>query len=157
MERYILSFEPFSLVVIWDGVLIERIFIKKGSLEEKRHQLPDPVRKLKMEVSAYLKGNLRRFSPYNLKFSSLSPFFRRVLKVTSNIPYGTLKSYSEIAEEVGGKKYARAVGMVLSKNPFPILIPCHRVIRKNGELGGFSGGVNIKRFLIDLESKFKKN
>ena len=69
------------------------------------------------------------------------------------IPYGKTISYQQLAERVGDKKKSRAVGNANGKNPIPIIIPCHRVIRKSGELGGFGGGIKIKRKLLELEQK----
>ena len=72
------------------------------------------------------------------------------------IPYGETISYQQLAERVGDKKKSRAVGNANGKNPIPIIIPCHRVIRKSGDLGGFGGGIKIKRKLLELEQKFMK-
>jgi len=67
------------------------------------------------------------------------------------IPYGDTISYQELAKRVGDKNSARAVGNANSKNPIPIIIPCHRVVRKSGDLGGYGGGIKIKRTLLELE------
>ncbi len=67
------------------------------------------------------------------------------------IPFGSLKSYEEFSEMIGDKKKIRAVANANSKNPFPIIIPCHRVIGKNGKLVGYSAGLDKKRWLIDFE------
>ena len=67
-----------------------------------------------------------------------------------NIPYGTVKSYKQIAQDIGRDKAFRAVGNANAKNKLPIFIPCHRVVASNS-LGGYSGGLHIKRFLLDLE------
>lgn len=68
-----------------------------------------------------------------------------------NIPFGTVISYAELAKRVGKPKAVRAVGTAVGKNPIPLLIPCHRVIRSNGEIGNYSGGVSIKEKLLKLE------
>jgi O-6-methylguanine DNA methyltransferase len=72
--------------------------------------------------------------PYHIK-SHLTAFEQRVLKVTSTIPFGQTRSYTWVAQKAGRPKAVRAVGQALNKNPFPLLIPCHRVIHKNGSLG----------------------
>jgi len=69
----------------------------------------------------------------------------------NKIPYGETISYQELAKRVGDKNSARAVGNANGKNPIPIIIPCHRVVRKNGDLGGYGGGIKIKRKLLELE------
>jgi len=68
-----------------------------------------------------------------------------------NIPYGEIISYQELAERIGDKQKSRAVGNANGRNPIPIIIPCHRVIRKSGELGGYGGGIKIKKKLLELE------
>ena len=78
-------------------------------------------------------------------------FQKKVWKALCGIPYGGVCSYSEIAERTGSPKAARAVGMANHVNPIPIIIPCHRVVGKNGKLTGYAGGLDIKRMLLDLE------
>jgi O-6-methylguanine DNA methyltransferase len=80
-----------------------------------------------------------------------TPFERSVWKTLEKIPYGHLVSYSWVARESGHAKAIRAVANAIGKNPIPILIPCHRVIRKNGELGGFSSGLEMKKTLLKIE------
>lgn len=84
------------------------------------------------------------------KLASLTPFQRSVLLACSKIPKGQTRNYSQIAQAVGKPKAARAVGNALANNPFPLIIPCHRVIRKNGKAGGYSakGGESRKMFLL---------
>jgi methylated-DNA-[protein]-cysteine S-methyltransferase len=72
---------------------------------------------------------------------------------TAEIPYGSLASYRDIASLIGRPRACRFVGSALAKNPFPILIPCHRVIRSDNKLGGFGGGLALKRLLIDFEAR----
>jgi methylated-DNA-[protein]-cysteine S-methyltransferase len=67
------------------------------------------------------------------------------------IPYGETRSYKEVAEMIGSPKAHRAVGAAVKNNPIPIIIPCHRVIRSNGDIGEYSGGFDIKRKLLQLE------
>ena len=83
----------------------------------------------------------------------LTKFEKKVLKAICRIPYGETRSYSWVAERVGNSKAVRAVGRALGSNPYTVVVPCHRVIRKDGSLGGFSakGGVKLKRKLIEFE------
>ena len=78
-------------------------------------------------------------------------FQRKVWKAIARIPYGRVRSYQWVANRVGGKQYARAVGMALGANPVPIVVPCHRIIARDGSLGGFSCGLPVKRRLLKLE------
>lgn len=80
-----------------------------------------------------------------------SDFQKKVWKELQKIPYGKTLSYKKIAEKVGGKTYVRAVGRANSQNPIPIVIPCHRVINTNGQLGGYSLGLHLKEKLLELE------
>lgn len=78
-------------------------------------------------------------------------FQKSVWKRLEKIAFGKTKFYAEIAEEIDNPKAARAIGMANNKNPIPIIIPCHRVIGKNGNLTGFAGGLDVKQQLLDLE------
>jgi methylated-DNA-[protein]-cysteine S-methyltransferase len=81
----------------------------------------------------------------------MSSFQKKVLQAEYGIPRGWISTYGKIANHIGNINAARAVGRALASNPFPIAIPCHRAIRKNGELGGYQGGVEMKRSLLKME------
>jgi len=78
-------------------------------------------------------------------------FQQKVWKKLLTIPYGVTRSYKWLAESINNPNSARAVGNANGQNPLSIIIPCHRVVRENGALGGYTGGVRIKRYLLDLE------
>lgn len=102
------------------------------------------------EIGAYLAGRLCSFrAPCDI--SGLSAFTRAVLEVTARIPYGQVRSYRWIAGRLGKPGASRAVGNALARNPIPIIIPCHRVVRSDGDLGGYALGLNWKRRLLKLE------
>jgi methylated-DNA-[protein]-cysteine S-methyltransferase len=108
---------------------------------------PEPVLR---ELDEYFSGRRREFE-LALDWSLIGPFGRRVLQVTSDIPYGGVLSYSEVASEAGSPRGSRAAGNALGSNPIPIVIPCHRVLRTGGSLGGYGGGLDRKRWLLELE------
>ena len=81
-----------------------------------------------------------------------TPFQLAVWESLLKIPYGETRTYTEIAENIGNPKSIRAVGTAIGRNPALVVVPCHRVINKNGELGGFRGGIDLKRSLLELES-----
>lgn len=88
------------------------------------------------------------------KTPRLTKFEWKVLKATLTIPMGETRSYAWVAKEVGSPKAVRAVGQALRKNPYPLIIPCHRVIKSDGNLGAYAGKYdNKKKRLLDLEQK----
>jgi methylated-DNA-[protein]-cysteine S-methyltransferase len=107
----------------------------------------DPVRR---QLDSYFTGRLDHFD-VPLDWSLAGQFTRRVLRQTSRIPYGGVSTYGEIAKEIGSPRASRAVGNALGANPIPVIVPCHRVLRAGGLIGGYGGGVNRKEFLLKLE------
>lgn len=107
----------------------------------------------------FLYGNITFFE-LELNKTGLTDFQKAVFDAALLIPYGRTVSYQELAEKIGGKKYARAVGMALSKNPFPLAVPCHRVLPKNSDIehpGRFGGGTSLKKKLLKIENENKKD
>lgn len=102
-------------------------------------------------LKAYCSGHEVSF-PDELDLSSATPFQRKVWQTARLIPYGETRSYSWLAEKIGKPKAVQAIGQALSRNPLPIIIPCHRVIGSNGNLGGYSGGLEMKWRLLQLET-----
>ena len=102
-------------------------------------------------LAGYFSGKNGHF---NLKvdWSRVDGFIRKALQICARIPHGQTWSYGEIARRAGSPGAARAVGQAMAKNPFPIVVPCHRVVKSDGSLGGFSGGLHFKRALLRLES-----
>lgn len=101
------------------------------------------------ELMDYFNGHKQTFSlPIDVKGT---PFQQEIWQALQSIPYGKTVSYSEIAELINRPTAARAVGSAIGANPLLILVPCHRVIGKNGTLSGYRGGMELKRFLLDLE------
>lgn len=101
------------------------------------------------EVSEYLSGKRTSF---DLKIDiSGTPFQEAVWQAVSKIPYGEVSNYTMIAEEIHRPKAVRAVGTAIGKNPVPLVIPCHRVLAKDGSLGGYRGGLVMKEDLLHLE------
>jgi methylated-DNA-[protein]-cysteine S-methyltransferase len=106
------------------------------------------------EISDYFAGKLKKFSKITLPKGT--DFQQQIWQALLDMPYGSTMSYQEIAEAAGSPKGARAAGNALNINPIPIIIPCHRVIGKNGSLTGFGGGIPTKQYLLELEQKFSK-
>ncbi|AFM25378.1 methylated-DNA--[protein]-cysteine S-methyltransferase [Desulfomonile tiedjei] len=147
----------FSDLVGWLELQASKDGVRSISFVEAPESLSaasdDPViSELLMQLDAYFAGELTEFSiPLAPPGGTL--FQRRVWDRLMAIPYGETRSYGEIAVEVGVPKGARAVGLANKKNFLPIVIPCHRVIRSNGDLGGYDSGVAIKQKLLQFESR----
>ena len=103
------------------------------------------------QLRAYFAGELRDFD-LALDMQGTA-FQKRVWQELRNIPYGRTRSYSFVAEAIGDRKAVRAVGAANGRNPIPIVVPCHRVIGAGGSLVGYGGGLPLKRFLLDLETR----
>ena len=102
------------------------------------------------EIEEYFDGRRRKFDlPVDRRL--VRGIARDVLAATAHVPFGGTTTYGEIAERIGRPRAARAVGNALGSNPIPIVIPCHRVLRAGGSLGGYGGGVDRKRMLLSLE------
>lgn len=118
---------------------------KKGESQEN-----EIIRKCQTELEDYFRGERKTFD------IPLAPegtaWQERVWKILETIPYGTTTSYGIVVAKAGNPKAFRAAGGAIHNNPILILIPCHRVIGKNGSLTGFGAGLDNKRYLLDLES-----
>jgi O-6-methylguanine DNA methyltransferase len=107
------------------------------------------VRQAVRELEEYLAGRRRKFTvPLDLRGTD---FQKKVWKALRAIPFGATRSYGEIARQAGNARAARAVGMANHDNPIAIVVPCHRVIASDGSLGGYAGGLDLKRRLLRLE------
>ena len=89
--------------------------------------------------------------PDAIDYSGATGFQQAVWEAARQIPYGETRSYGEIAEQIGRHGAARAVGQAMGRNPVAIIVPCHRVVASGGKLGGFGGGEDLKRYLLDME------
>jgi len=106
-------------------------------------------RQVENELRQYFEGQRKDFTIPIV--AAGSAFNMKVWERVARIPYGQTKTYGEIAREFGNKGAARAVGAANGRNPLPIVIPCHRVVAAGGKLGGFGGGLPLKRKLLELE------
>jgi len=107
----------------------------------------DPVRR---ELEEYFEGRLRRFTT-KIDWALTRGFGRKVLQSTNRIPYGQVRTYGQVAESAGSARAVRAAGNGLGSNPMPVVVPCHRVVRTGGGLGGYTGGLERKEALLAIE------
>ena len=105
---------------------------------------------LRKDLKSYFSGKKVSFRQ-PLDLSGGTPFQKKVWKAMQRIPPGQTKSYSWLARQTGGKNKARAAGAACGANPIPIVVPCHRVVRSDGGLGGYGGGLAAKRKLLNVE------
>ncbi len=114
---------------------------------------PPPVQRAVDEIVALLRGERRDLSAIPLDMDRVPLFHRRVYEIARSIPPGTTLSYGEIASRLGSPGSARAVGQALGRNPFAIVVPCHRVLAAGGRVGGFSanGGIATKLRMLSIE------
>jgi methylated-DNA-[protein]-cysteine S-methyltransferase len=154
-----------SAVILWetrsDKPMVRQILISRpGQPAETtlKGQFPDSIPfscglidDLAGRIAAFLDGADVRFALEHVRLDLCPPFQQRVLLAEYGIPRGCVSTYGRIAAHLGVGGGARAVGNALATNPFPIVIPCHRAIRSDGRLGGYQGGLAMKRALLEQE------
>jgi len=136
-----------------DGAITELFFenhVPAGFAKAECRQVETPlIKETALQVEDYLAGRRRDFSlPLVLHGTE---FQKAAWQALQTIPYGAVRSYKDMAEQIGRPKAVRAVGMANNRNPISIIVPCHRVIGHNGALVGYGGGLPMKRYLLDLE------
>jgi len=113
-------------------------------------EAPAELDEARRELDLYFEGKLDRFDlPLDWRLSG--GFRQRVLRAINRIPYGQTRSYTEMAQKAGNERAVRAAGTACGSNPIPLVVPCHRVLRSGGALGGYGGGLPMKRALLELE------
>ena len=157
---------PFdSFTIVWKeedlNLQIQRIFLsdpkfKSDVIAIKEFDLMKKVSAASIDllgekIQRYLKGESIKFDLKLLDFSRCFKTQKKVLLAEYDIPRGWISTYKRIANKIGISNGARVVGNALARNPFPIVIPCHRAIKSNGELGGYQGGTEMKQALLEME------
>jgi methylated-DNA-[protein]-cysteine S-methyltransferase len=107
---------------------------------------------VRRELDEYFEGRRERFDT-PIDWTYLAGFTREVLRATAKIPFGDVSTYAGVAEAAGSPRAVRAAGNALGANPMPVVVPCHRVLRTGGALGGYTGGLERKEFLLRLEGR----
>jgi methylated-DNA-[protein]-cysteine S-methyltransferase len=153
------------VVILWESSAgkptVRQIVITKPGLpapKALKEQFPGSVPSscslvddLAGRIAAFLEGADVRFALEHVRLDLCPPFQQKVLLAEYGIPRGRVSTYRRIAAHLGVPGGARAVGNALATNPFPIVIPCHRAIRSDGTLGGYQGGLAMKRILLEQE------
>ena len=148
MKITYMSFENISLEIITENDKLKGInFVESFKETTKDDSFQKEIKK---ELMEYFEGKRKVFEiPLEVEGTE---FQKKVWTEMAKIPFGEKMSYGELAEKSGCPKGARAVGLACNKNKIPIIIPCHRVVGKNGNLTGFAGGLDIKAQLLKLEN-----
>ena len=160
-EYYIKGVEGFPSLLIRfaDSAIAEIRFLHKMPLRRPKILLNDEektiINKLEKDILAYFRGVKTDFRKYKIQHGVGTPFQKKIWQRIKTIPYGQIRTYKWLAEKAGKSNASRAAGNACGKNPVPILVPCPRIVASSGSLGGFSGGVEIKRRLLRLEGVSK--
>jgi methylated-DNA-[protein]-cysteine S-methyltransferase len=135
-----------------DIVLNDQLYLRKSLLARypDAKERPESFRVLLRTLDRYFKGEQVNFD-IALDMDDLGTFTRAVLVEVSKVPYGQTTTYSAVGRAIGYPHAPRAVGQALKRNPIPIIVPCHRVVRADGSLGGFSMGLETKARLLSVE------
>ncbi|MBD3415295.1 MAG: methylated-DNA--[protein]-cysteine S-methyltransferase [Candidatus Aminicenantes bacterium] len=158
----LVCFEKGALFLMKNDLGIQRITYVKNQDQTSSvlNQVKDPNTQLvedkqefmeELEIfRQYFLGKPVDFSSLELDFSSGTPFQKKIWQMTRKVTYGRTQTYKSLAQKINHKGY-RSVGGALGKNPFLIAVPCHRIIRTDGTLGGFGAGIGLKKYFLNLE------
>ncbi|MEW6067572.1 MAG: methylated-DNA--[protein]-cysteine S-methyltransferase [Nitrospirota bacterium] len=136
-----------TLYLLFTGKILTGISFKKPLELHRKAKIPSLIIR---EMEEYFEHGIEKFTQ-EIGFSKGTEFDKSVWLALKKIPYGETRTYKWLAEKVEHPNACRAVGSALSRNPIPIILPCHRVIESDGSLGGYSAGIDIKRRLLDIE------
>lgn len=128
---------------------ITGVYLPNGNLPAMDERETDILDEASGQLNEYFSGRRKRFD-LPLAYES-TPFRTAVMDAVREIPYGEIRTYSQLAEAAGSPNAFRAAGSVCASNPLPILIPCHRVVPSSGGIGGYAYGTSMKRRLLELE------
>jgi len=152
-ESYYDTFEsPIGrLYLVFAGEILIGIAFKRHTEVIRKGEAPSLIRK---ELREYFEKGRQAFTQ-KIDFAKGTGFDRNVWLALKEVPYGETRTYKWLAEKLGNPAASRAVGQALSRNPIPILLPCHRIIESDGSIGGYSAGSDIKRRLLEIEYYMK--
>jgi methylated-DNA-[protein]-cysteine S-methyltransferase len=149
METAMFKAGPFVFKAEFSDFGLRKLNFSRSRKPESK-PLPKRWGLLKRELEEYLSGEREHFT-VPLDLEDISDFDFRVYEQLLIVPYGETISYGELAKRAGRPKGARAIGQAVGRNPICIIIPCHRVIASNGGIGGYGGGLALKRKLLEIE------
>ncbi len=160
------------MTIVWSDTLsqplVDQIFLTNPqnqsevramrAFPQARKGISSVIDNLVNALQVFLRGNRVGFDLNIVNWSNCSDTQQRILRAEAGIPRGWVSTYKRIAQHVGIRNGARVVGNALARNPFPIIIPCHRAVNSDGNLGGYQGGLAMKKKLLENEGiKFSKS
>ncbi len=151
LGEWLVAATPKGLVRVaftdtFDGVLEELA----ARVSPRVLEMPSKLDAIRREIDEYFEGKRQDFE-FPLDWSLVKGFNLKVLRATARIPFGGVSTYSDMARKAGSPRAARAAGNALHNNPIPLVVPCHRVLHRDGGLGGYGGGLPMKEYLLKLE------
>lgn len=151
MPIYFYESDIGKIGIAENGGRITNLYFSSDMIPQNMQIYETPVLKeAGQQLKLYLEGRLKKFTV--LLNPEGTAFMKQMWSLLCEIPYGTTVSYMDLAIKIGKPNAARAVGLANSRNPIPILIPCHRVIGTNGSLTGYLGDIELKKKLLELEN-----
>ena len=152
MQSYPIKTKIGTISIIYDEASDQVTSVTLSSQLPNHKNLPEKIKTFQWALASYFQGKeIPLTREMQLKGTT---FQKKVWRELQRIPFGQTRSYHEIAKSIGHAKAYRAVGTAVSKNPYLILIPCHRVLKNDGSIGGFAWGTKIKKFLLGHEKTF---
>jgi methylated-DNA-[protein]-cysteine S-methyltransferase len=136
-----------TLFLVFTDKILRGIAFKKPDEILRKDKAPPLIKK---ELKEYFENGREEFTQ-KIGLTKGTEFDKKVWLALKEIPYGETRTYKWLAEKIGKPGACRAVGQALSRNPLPILLPCHRIIESDGTIGGYSSGIDIKRRLLEIE------
>jgi methylated-DNA-[protein]-cysteine S-methyltransferase len=140
-----------TLYLVFNCKILCEVLFQRPAVGIRKGEAPTLIKK---ELRDYFENGKGEFTQ-KIGFIKGTEFDRNVWLALKEVPYGETRTYKWLAEKVGKPTASRAVGQALSRNPIPILLPCHRIIESDGSIGGYSGGTEIKRRLLEIEYYMK--
>ena len=148
----VLVVRPLALEIIWEGERLQNINLGWAKDRAQTKDLSGPASALRTRFARYVRSEPVSWPALPLAWDTLTPFSGLVLsRLAKEVPFGRTISYGGLAALAGSPKAARAVGQAMARNPWPLIVPCHRVLGADGRFTGFGPGLSMKEYLLRLE------
>ena len=149
--KEVLVARPLRLDVHWENGQVRSLRLSWSAENDRPDIWTETGRTLADALGRYVSGQEAQWPELPVDIEALPPFHRTVLRELKRVKHGRTVGYAELAERCGSPRAARAVGQAMAKNPWPLVYPCHRVLASGGKMGGYAFGVDMKKWLLELE------